>query len=526
MTEAPAVASANGSTGRPSSYGSIPHDEGHVEQDPSRRRVTRRSVLQSLLPILGDTSRASSSSARDHDNESNCHRDDKCDVRAYRGQSTVTSQVLVMAKNLTGASALFLSKGIAMYADTPNAAMSGCVLIALQGVLFAWFSVRIAAVCEWTRAATYAEAWSRTVGAGTSASSGMNMASIVAFMVSMITTLQPALAYLALAQIAVETFQPLLTSVSFVTLSDAQLLWILGIVVVLPLSMAKNLLALATHSAVGMIGMLYTAVAMLVRYADGSYTTRDGAYFNHFQEEEATIPTFGTSNQWFSWEVLPFFCIVFEGWVVHYNSPRYYTELRDASIKRFSDAVGYSFVLTACIYMTIAAVGYKTFGPNIREGYVLNNYAPQDPLMALSRLAVGASIVLTLPLLFVGVRDSFLDCMKISADVQTAAHVNALSIFLFLVLTVGSSMLMSSTLGVIKAATQGMLATLLVFWFPAIMHAKAVQQRHPAQGEITDDKNLVFNVLLTWALAVVGVALGISGVLVSGQMTAMDMDHA
>ena len=251
----------------PSSYGSIPQDEQkHAVEEPGRRRDRISDVIQSILPILNGNAHRSSP-----DNESN--NVDSCDVSAYRGQCTLQSQVLVMAKNLTGASALFLSKGIALYADTPNAPLSGCVLIALQGLLFAWFSVRIAAVCEWTSAATYAECWSRTVGDGsstrdngrsTTTSRHMNMASIVALAVSMITTLQPALAYLSLAQIAVETFQPLLRSVPYVSLSDTQLVWTLGIAIVLPLSMAKNLLAFATHSAVGMLGMFYTSVSNIV----------------------------------------------------------------------------------------------------------------------------------------------------------------------------------------------------------------------------------------------------------------------
>lgn len=52
----------------------------------------------------------------------------------------------------------------------------------------------------------------------------------------------------------------------------------LTVLVLLPLCLLKNLSSLAPFSLAGIAGMLYTAVAMGIRFLDGSYSSTDSGF--------------------------------------------------------------------------------------------------------------------------------------------------------------------------------------------------------------------------------------------------------
>lgn len=52
----------------------------------------------------------------------------------------------------------------------------------------------------------------------------------------------------------------------------------LTLIVLLPLCLLKNLSSLAPFSLAGIAGMLYTAVAMAIRYFDGSYSNPQSGF--------------------------------------------------------------------------------------------------------------------------------------------------------------------------------------------------------------------------------------------------------
>lgn len=102
-----------------------------------------------------------------------------------------------------------------------------------------------------------------------------------------------------------------------------------------------------------------------------------------------------------------------------YNSARFYTELKDASLPRFATAVSWAFGFSSAVYVAIACLGYLTFGGN-SSSYILNNYSPYDPLATFCRLAVGISTLTTYPIVFIGCRDGMLDVLNVEAARQTA----------------------------------------------------------------------------------------------------------
>jgi amino acid permease len=343
-----------------------------------------------------------------------------------------------------------------------------------------------------TGSASYRECWEETMGERGAST------------VALVNALLPGLGILSYSAILSQTLQSLFESTGWNVPRETCLL-LLTATVLLPLCLLKNLNVLAPFSALGTAAIIFAKLSMIVRCLDGSYTP-GGLYCADISA--SLQPEFGTRNSSWSLEVLPFICMVFESWVMHYNSPRFYTELRQASIPRYSQAITYSFGLSAVIYTTTAAAGFLTFGGNA-DSYILNNYSPMDPLATASRLAVGVSTLLTYPLVFIGFRDGMVDLLDVPMERQTSHNMDVLTLFLLTILTVMAVFV--TDLGTINAVGGGTLATALVFVFPALMYQQAVKlQFSGAEREVW----------IAITLMVIGVILGLLGVWQSSDTSA------
>ena len=422
---------------------------------------------------------------------------------SFHGHASIPSEVANLMKNIIGCGVLSLSGGIAMFANSPSAVLSAAFWIVLLGAMFGYLCVLIGKICQITGVATYRELGILTMGPkGAIAMSVCNM-------------LKPALADLAYSTILSQTFQSLLETIG-IEVSNVTALLIVTIVGILPLCLLKNLHVLAPFSVLGSIGIVFTAIAMIIRCLDGTYAP-GGIY-----ADPDSDPGFGTENHAFSPQALPFVCMVFEAWVMHYNAPRFYTELRDASVPRFSRAVGWSFGLSSIVYIAIAGAGYMTFGTNV-DSYVLNNYSPQDPLATASRLAVGLSTLFNFPLAFIGFRDGVVDLLMIftpslssshstksrSPPIDWTKHLNVLTVLLLSLITITA--IFVTDLGLINSVGGGTLATATVFVFPALMYRVAVEKDPTSKYYVARRREVVF----VMALMVFGVVLGLTGVWVA-----------
>lgn len=105
---------------------------------------------------------------------------------------------------------------------------------------------------------------------------------------------------------------------------------------------------------------------MSIRFVDGSY--QEGGVYCELIEAQYR-PLFGSSNQVWSIRVLPYVCMIFESYIMHYNAPRFYYEL--GSLPPLYRATTYSFGLSALIYAVLVVVGFGTFGAH-SDNYILN----------------------------------------------------------------------------------------------------------------------------------------------------------
>jgi len=281
--------------------------------------------------------------------------------------------------------------------------------------------------------------------------------------VSIVNGLKASQANLAFTIILTDTAMTLFLSMGYHVSREVCLL-LVTICFILPLCMLKNLHVLAPFSVLGTAGVVFTAIAMFVRYYDGSYQP-GGQYFEDISP--ALRPVFGTVNNTWSAGILPFVCITYESYVMHYNSARFYNELKDKSLPRFGLAVALAFGLTSLLYVAIATCGYLTFGASC-DGFILNNYSPYDTLIGMSRIAVGLSVVFTYPIVFFGVRGAVLDVVDTKTADQLANNHGYLTLCLLTVITLTALVL--KDVGMINAVGGGLITTPIVFIFPLMMY--------------------------------------------------------
>jgi amino acid permease len=153
------------------------------------------------------------------------------------------------------------------------------ILIAVMGVISAYTFALIGRVSKSTNTMSYSDAWDATVGKSTS------------YIIAFSCFIDCWFGNLSYSMILADTISNLLASVGIAATRTQSLLGVTG-VVLLPLCLMKNLASLATFSLVGIIGMLYTTVAMAMRYLGGSYVSPGG----QFAATALTAPVFGSAG--------------------------------------------------------------------------------------------------------------------------------------------------------------------------------------------------------------------------------------
>jgi len=350
-----------------------------------------------------------------------------------------------------------------------------------------------------TGANSYRNAWERTLG---------NRGSEF---VTLVTTCKPAIANLAYSMILADSFRSLLQTIG-INWSRNKVLIFITISIIWPLCLLKNLKVLAPFSILGIAAMVATVVAMALRYFDGTYSSTDDTTENmSFLADlpDNMRPSFGNVGIMgvFRPRVFNLLCMLATAYVAHYNAPRFYIELQNNTIPRFNRVVIISYVSSAAIYVVIAAVGFLTFGAN-SSGYILNNYSTRDILATFCRISIALSISLTYPIVFVGVRDGFLDLLRVSTDQRTASCLNILSTLILALLTVMAAAF--TDLGMVLALGGATLGTAVIYIFPTLMFRTAVNNLgKDATEEDKQEAKLV--AFLMWF----GIAIGAVGTIMA-----------
>lgn len=70
--------------------------------------------------------------------------------------------------------------------------------------------------------------------------------------------------------------------------------------------------------------------------------------------------------------------------LAHYNSPKFYHQLRRRSSKSFLKATAVGYTMAFLLFATCMVVGYLTFGKSC-AGNILHNYSHEDSGATVSR---------------------------------------------------------------------------------------------------------------------------------------------
>jgi amino acid permease len=353
-----------------------------------------------------------------------------------------------------------------------------------MGIISAYTFGLIGRVNRATNTVSYSDAWDETVGKKSS------------FIIAFSCFIDCLFGNLSYSMILADTMVNLLASVGVGITRTQSLLGVTSIVL-LPLCLMKNLASLAPFSLVGITGMLYTTFAMVMRYVSGSYAVPGG----EFLATAMTAPVFGVAGAKavLSAKSLILTCMLSNAYIAHFNAGKYLAELKDNTLSRFNQVIGWSFGVAILLYSTIAAVGFLTFGA-ASNGLILNNYSNQDLLMSLSRIAVAISVTGSYPLLFDGTRDGLLDLFKTPKAKRDNALINKYTFGILALTTFAASKL--TDLGLVASIGGATFGTALVFIYPTLMFLK-IQAKRGKSGS--------FESTLCKIIAVMGVVMGAIG---------------
>jgi amino acid permease len=334
------------------------------------------------------------------------------------GSATILNEIFNLVKGIVGVGVLSLPAGIANFGNHPSVLIPALLMIAGMGLLSGYGFAIIGKVCSYcpVPARSYRDAWSQSIGPGTS------------WIPAISATCKTFLACLALSMVLADTFVGLLR---YTPDARTPVLVALTTLLLLPLCWMKNLSALAPFSLLGILGMGFTALAMTVRYLDGSYAVGTGALAKDVAAH--LRPSFGADG----WQsvlqpnALILLCMLSTAYMAHFNAPKFYQELYNNTLPRFHTVVASSFGISILLMGFITAIGFLTFG-SASAGLVLNNYSPQDVWMSASRVAVAVALVFSYPLAFQGCRDGLLDLLPLKRTIPT---LNAMTVVLLGLLT-------------------------------------------------------------------------------------------
>ena len=173
----------------------------------------------------------------------------------------VVGSIANLAKNIVGSGVLALAAGIAAFADSKAALWPAMAILAFTGALSAYTYSLIARVGSAVGSSTYRETWTKVFSEKTA---------VIPDLTVIFMTLVAGLAYSIILGDMFSGVAKLLGLPAVLTLPNV---WIglLSAVVLLPLSLMKDLSSLAVGSIVGTAGTVYTMLFIFLRLFDGSY---------------------------------------------------------------------------------------------------------------------------------------------------------------------------------------------------------------------------------------------------------------
>lgn len=195
-------------------------------------------------------------------------------------------------------------------------------------------------------------------------------------------------------------------------------------------------------------------------------------------------------------------------YVCHYNAPKFYSDLKEKNLTNYSNIIKTSFSFAFIMYILMMSIGYLTFGGN-STGLILNNYANQDLLATIARIAIGTGIICTYPLTFSALRDILFDFFNVNQGQRNQFH---LPITLFLLASITGLSLLVKNVGKVVSISGALIGSLLIYIVPMLMNLKLFQNIQEMVPGAKDGWKISLEKNVNYALILMGVIVGVIGV--------------
>jgi len=272
-----------------------------------------------------------------------------------------------------------------------------------------------------------------------------------------------------------DVFTPLLSQAGFPAKYNNRGTNILAITIalLLPMSLIKNLSALAFTSILGFCAIMYTVIFINYRALDGSYKVGSGKFVTDGVLK--VLPSFEKSSLWnIDFSSLFLASNLGLAYVAHYNSPTMYRELKDTNAHRFTKMVSIAYSILILLYIITMAAGYSTFGDNTM-GNILLNYHKNDLLAILGQVATGFSILFGFPLVAAGARESLVGAAAGLGYPQLGAPQNHGKLVIVMLALVTVVSINATDISYVMGLTGAALGSFICYICPSMLYVKAVE---------------------------------------------------
>lgn len=412
------------------------------------------------------------------------------------GSSGFIASYINLVKLIAGAGVLSLPAGVKAVSSDLRVAKLAVAMLVAAGTVTAYCFWNIGRLCELTGKATYRDA--------VTAAMNRRWGQVVAWS----TTIKTFVASIMYSIVMADSFISLATTFGLPALFQQRTAALLGLTgsVLVPLCLLRSFSALKYTSFLGVIGTLFTAWFTGRRALDGSYLAPAGEYLasvpTHLQ------PAFSTAAPSMA-GLFVLSSMLSTAFVAHYNAPKFWTELKGRSTKKFGALCAAAFGTTSVMFAVIMVAGFATFG-GASSGFILNNYSPVDTLATVARVAILVTVLSGFPLTFSGLQGGVLELTG-----KQAASWKVKDRYTFgLLAAVTTLACFLRDLGFVASFGGALLGSAIIYIFPSLAFV-AVTEKRIADGKQARTGALRAELIANKGLAVGGVALGIIGAVVS-----------
>ncbi|CAE7269599.1 glcK [Symbiodinium sp. CCMP2592] len=357
----------------------------------------------------------------------------------------MTFGMLNLAKNIIGAGMLSLPVALRGAGLAPYV-----VGITLAGALNAYTFFLLGWCCEVTGASTFGELWAKCFGQQNAWIA--DVSGSVRYCVLMGDFFSKALAGL---------------------LPDCPLLHgrgvdlcIIGLCLLVPLSLMKDLAPLRYASIAGLAATAYVFLMLLKDSVSSARWGADGPLASNVSPMRLDF-----------FEALALFGSAF---MAHYNAPKFYSQLQEKSVPKFAVLVCMAYGLALVVFVAFGMCGFALFGYD-SEGNILKNYG-FGPEVMLAWLSMGFSVAFTYPLVFSGFRDSCASLLSGFGIAESSSFRLSFTLVAVAATILGGTIF--SNVAQVNGVKGAILSPCLAFIYPAAIHLRSTAKDKDAPASL------------------------------------------